>query len=658
MHFRLSPSPLTLTVSVIIVNYNVRYFLEQCLHSVRAAAGAYDVELIVVDNNSTDDSDTYLRTRFPHLRYVRNDNNVGFAKACNQGLELSSGRYVLFLNPDTLLPEDGLSACIRFFETHPDAGAVGVRMIDGTGSFLKESKRSFPSPLTALYKLFGLSLLFPHSRVFGRYHLGHLDERKNHEVDVLAGAYMLIPRAVLNEVGSFDEAFFMYGEDVDLSYRIQEAGYRNYYVADTTIIHFKGESTKRGSLNYVRLFYSAMNIFVRKHYGGAQARLFRVSIQAAIGLRALLAAAAKAVRWLGLPVIDSILILLSFWLVKELWIGLVRPDIELPGALIRISLPIYTLVYIITAYYAGLYDKIYRHSNLLRACAIAALVLLAGYALLPENLRFSRAILVGGAALGFGATGIVRRVLLGVGLLHRPAEQVEKPYILVVASASEFEEVRQLLERNGRAAHIIGRVGLQSGEPGTVTDLAGAADAVSALSAQELIFCIGEAPLREVIGHTAGLARHVRLRYHYAGSDSMVGSDSKDSSGEALSLQAPLLLAEPAHRRSKRLADVLLALFFLATLPLHLLLLRRPMGFVRNVFTVLGGRKTWVGYRLPDAALPPLRPGVLSAAGRHRRGSSALPEESLRRADYWYARDYDVSEDLKIILRNYRWLGL
>ena len=648
-----------MTVSVIIVNYNVRYFLEQCLHSVRAAARSIDTEMIVVDNHSSDGSEAYLKARFPELIYLSNSENVGFARACNQGLARARGRYILFLNPDTLLAEDSLERCLSFFNAHPEAGALGVRMIDGTGSFLKESKRSFPSPLTALYKLFGLSLLFPHSRMFGRYHLGHLSEHSNHEVDVLAGAFMLIPRPVLDSVGSFDEAFFMYGEDVDLSYRIQKAGHKNYYLADTTIIHFKGESTKRGSLNYVRLFYSAMNIFVRKHYGGARATLFRVSIQAAIWLRAALAAGAKAVRWLGLPVIDGILILLAFWLVKELWIGLLRPDIVLPGPLIRASLPAYALVYIATAYYAGLYDKIYRRANLLRASAIAALVLLAGYALLPENLRFSRAILVGGAVLGFAAIGIVRRLLLGAGVLLRPAEQVEKPYILIAATAAEYAGVRQLLERNGRAAHVIGRVGLKAGDPDTVTDLAGAPEAIQALGAQELIFCIGTLSFKEAVAHTGRLARHVRLRYHSAGSGSMVGSDSKDSSGEALSLQTPLSLAGPAQRRSKRVADVLLALAFLATLPLHLLAVRHPGGFVANLFSVLLGRKTWVGYRLPPAGnLPPLRPGVLSAGGKRDSASAALPEETLRQADYWYARDYDVTEDLKIVLRNYRWLGL
>jgi O-antigen biosynthesis protein len=647
-----------LTVSVIIVNYNVRYFLEQCLLSVARASGGVDVEVIVVDNNSTDDSESYLKERFPDLIYLHNSENAGFARACNQGLAIAKGGNILFLNPDTILQEDTLKICLDHLEANPATGAIGVRMVDGTGAFLKESKRSFPSPLTALYKLSGLSLIFPHSRLFGRYHLGHLSEHRNWEVDVLAGAFMLIPRAVLQQVGSFDEAFFMYGEDVDLSYRIQAAGYKNQYLADTTIIHFKGESTKRGSLNYVRLFYSAMNIFVRKHYGGARATLFRLSIQAAIWVRAALAAAAKFVRWTGLPVIDGLLILAAFWLVKEVWTGFVRPHIELPQTLINISLPAYTLLYIMTAYYAGLYDKIYRRSNLLRASAVAALVLLAAYALLPEDLRFSRAILVGGAALGFVAIGTVRRLLLRAGVLQRPAETVEKPYILALASADEYQEIQSLLRRNGIDQHLIGRVSISPDEGGAVASLQSVRAAIRTLGAQELILCAGTLPYADIIRATEDLGPHVRLRYHSAGSSSIVGSDSKDSSGEALSLQPALRLADGGARRSKRGMDVMLAIAFLLTLPIHLLLVRRPLGFLRNIAAVLSGRRTWVGYRLPSTQLPLLRTGVLSAGGARPAEGALLPEETLHRADYWYARDYDISEDLRIIFKNYRWLGL
>ena len=271
---------------MIIVNYNVKYFLEQCLFSVQKACRNIDAEVFVVDNHSTDGSLSYLKPRFPAVNFIFNSRNEGFAKANNQAVSIARGEYILFLNPDTIIAEDCFEKGIHFLVDHPEAGALGVHMVDGAGNFLKESKRAFPSPGTSLYKLTGMAKLFPRSRHFAKYYLGHLPEKENHEVDVLAGAFMLIPRAVINKTGSFDEMFFMYGEDVDLSYRIQKAGYKNYYFAGTSIIHFKGESTQRASINNVRLFYSAMSRFVKKHYSGTRAGIFIFFIRTGIWCRA------------------------------------------------------------------------------------------------------------------------------------------------------------------------------------------------------------------------------------------------------------------------------------------------------------------------------------------------------------------------------------
>ncbi|MBP6430248.1 MAG: glycosyltransferase family 2 protein [Ferruginibacter sp.] len=277
-------------LSVIIVNYNVKHFLEQCLQSVLLATKNITSEIFVVDNNSTDGSKTYFENNFTQVQFIWLNENVGFAKANNIAVAKATGEYILFLNPDTIIAEDCLEKVIAFAKSTEAVGAVGVKMIDGSGRFLKESKRAFPSPSISLFKILGLATLFPTSSTFAKYHLGHLSSNQIHEVDVLAGAFMLIPQTILNKVGSFDEDFFMYGEDVDLSYRIQKAGYKNYYFAQTTIIHFKGESTKKGSLNYVRLFYKAMNQFVHKHYKGTNAAFFTFLINTGIHLRAAVAA--------------------------------------------------------------------------------------------------------------------------------------------------------------------------------------------------------------------------------------------------------------------------------------------------------------------------------------------------------------------------------
>ena len=276
-----------MTLSIVIVNYNVKYFVEQCLRSIVPSAIGIVHEVIVVDNASTDGSRQYLEPRFQWVRFIWNRENRGFAVANNLALAETRGQFVLFLNPDTILSEECLSTCVDHFRKHAKAGAVGIRMLDGSGRFLRESKRSFVTPSTAFYKLTGLARLFPKSPVFARYHQGHLDPLKNHQTDVLAGAFMMVRKVVLDKTGGFDEQFFMYGEDIDLCYRIRQAGYENHYVSHPPIIHFKGESTKKHSLKYVRMFYGAMAIFAKKHYGGWRSGLFTTCIHLAIWLRAL-----------------------------------------------------------------------------------------------------------------------------------------------------------------------------------------------------------------------------------------------------------------------------------------------------------------------------------------------------------------------------------
>jgi GT2 family glycosyltransferase len=253
-------------LSIIIVNFNVKYFLEHCLLSVIKACKNIDAEILVVDNNSTDGSKAYLETKFKTVTFFWNKENIGFGKANNFALPFAKGEYVLFLNPDTIVPEDCFTNCLTFFEKHTDCGALGVRMIDGASNFLKESKRSLPTPAAGFFKMVGLAEMFPSSKFFAQYYAGHLPEKENNKVDVLAGAFMMLSKKAIALTKGFDESFFMYGEDIDLSYRIQKAGLQNYYLGGTTIIHFKGESTQKKSANYIEHFYGAIKRFVDKHY--------------------------------------------------------------------------------------------------------------------------------------------------------------------------------------------------------------------------------------------------------------------------------------------------------------------------------------------------------------------------------------------------------
>jgi len=286
-------------LSIIIVNYNVKFFLEQCLCSVekslQASSFSGTAEVFVVDNHSTDSSVEYLLPKFPEVQFLPNSENIGFSRANNQALEKAKGKYILFLNPDTILAEDSLEKSVAFMESTPGAGAAGVRMVDGQGIFLKESKRGFPSPWAAFCKLTGLTALFPRSSFFAKYYLGHLPEGQTHPAPVLSGAFFLTTRKVLERTGGFDERFFLYGEDIDLSYRIEKAGYTNYYIAETTIVHFKGESTRKDT-RYVKMFYKAMSQFRRKYFKKELSALFNILVEGGIWIRAGLAALAGVFR--------------------------------------------------------------------------------------------------------------------------------------------------------------------------------------------------------------------------------------------------------------------------------------------------------------------------------------------------------------------------
>ncbi len=279
-------------VSIIIVNYRVKFFLEQTIASALEALNGIDGEIIVIDNNSGDGSMEFIRHRFGDLiTIIENKENVGFARANNQGIKIAQGEYILILNPDTIICHKNIADCLEWMRTHADCGGIGVRMIDGNGKFLPESKRSFTTPWVSFCKIFGLSSLFPMSPRFARYHLRYLPEREAHAIDILAGAFMFIKGDLLKKVGGFDETFFMYGEDIDLSYRLTIEGYKNYYLP-TTIIHYKGESTKKDSIRYVKVFYEAMLIFFKKHFPNYSIP-FAILIKIAIYVRASAAVARR-----------------------------------------------------------------------------------------------------------------------------------------------------------------------------------------------------------------------------------------------------------------------------------------------------------------------------------------------------------------------------
>ena len=285
---------MALKLSVIIVNYNVKYYLDQCIRSVLRAFVLMHTpaEIIVVDNHSADGSVDYLEKRYPQMlypmvRFVRSAHNLGFARANNIAIRQSRGEYVLLLNPDTIVGEDALKASVDFMDAHENAGAVGVRMLGAQGRRAMESRRGLPTPMVSFFKMLGFCNRWPHHRLFGKYYMGYLPWDEPCQIEVVSGAYCMLRRKALDEVGLLDEDFFMYGEDIDLSYRVLKGGYHNYYLP-VDILHYKGESTQKSSFRYVHVFYEAMLIFFRKHYSG-MTFLLSLPIKTAIYAKALMA---------------------------------------------------------------------------------------------------------------------------------------------------------------------------------------------------------------------------------------------------------------------------------------------------------------------------------------------------------------------------------
>lgn len=641
-------------LSVIIVNYNVKYFLEQCLYSLEKAIAQLEAEVWVVDNASTDGSAEYLQTKFECVHFIANKQNVGFAKANNQALEKAAGEYVLFLNPDTLLQEDCLIKCLLFMHANPKAGALGIRMVDGSGKFLPESKRSFPHALTSFFKLAGLGSLFPTSKVFSRYSLGYLNEFENHEVDVLAGAFLLAKKDLLLQLKGFDETFFMYGEDIDLSYRIQKAGYKNFYFSGSSIIHFKGESTRKGSLNYVKIFYQAMMLFVKKHYGGSKASVFRFFIQAAILVRAMLSAVSKFISKNGLPLFDALIIFASFNLVTYLWVNYVREGHGFTNNLVNMALPGFTLVFLAAATLAGIYDSKYKPAKAFYSALVAIIAMLAVYSLLPERFRFSRGVILFGGLTALLFITLFRWLLLKWGVVSNTDDAKKQQQTIIVATPAEFKEVKELMVRSGLKDRIMGRVaanGVKEDALGTIDQLVMLAES---MRIREIIFCKGYLSYAAIIDTIQQLPPNISVRFHAYGSKSIVGSDSKDTAGEFVSADGNFQINQPYQKRMKRLLDIGISLFILFTFPVHILLIGYKT--IPNSLLVLSGKRTWIGYTNSFNRLPVLAAGILSTTGFPVNNHQSS-RESINLFDHWYARNYDWRQDLKILIKNYRRLG-
>jgi GT2 family glycosyltransferase len=328
---------------------------------VTRALNGFEGEIFVVDNHSEDDSCAMVRQKFPSVMLIENKKNVGFGKANNQAVALAKGEYILFLNPDTVLPEDFFAKTIAYMDAHPEAGGIGPRLIDGKGQFAPDAKKSFPSLSVALFKATGINRLFPRSPYFNKYYAVHIGERQTAEVEALSGCCMMMRRTAIEKAGgAFDEDYFMYFEDGDLCYRIRKVGYTNIYYPETTVIHYKGESTKKTTLSYVKVFNEAFAIFARKHYSKRYAKIFIFFINIGVVLRAILSLFKTILKVFRMPLFDAIILLLTLWIVKEFWTEHVKNIAPIPLHSIYLTFPAYLLIWVVSMFLNGAYDQPYR----------------------------------------------------------------------------------------------------------------------------------------------------------------------------------------------------------------------------------------------------------------------------------------------------------
>jgi GT2 family glycosyltransferase len=643
-------------LSVVIVNYNVKYFLEQCLHSVQKAIKGIDAEIFVVDNNSVDGSTNLVSEKFPEVFLIENEKNVGFSRANNQAIRQSNGEYILLLNPDTVVEEDTFAKVIGFMDSHPEAGGLGVKMIDGKGNFLPESKRGLPTPWVAFYRIFGISRLFPRSEKFGKYHLSYLDENKIHEVDVLAGAFMLLRKSVLNQIGLLDESFFMYGEDIDLSYRITQAGYKNYYFPETTIIHYKGESTKKSSVNYVRVFYNAMIIFANKHYSGRQARAFSLLIRLAIYVRAMMAVAGRFFSRIFLPLLDAILIFSGFLLLTPWWEHLKYFDGYYPPEFLKYVAPAYIIIWLAAVFFTGGYSKPVRLGAILRGLFQGTIVILLAYSLISEKYRFSRALILIGSGWAVVALSAFRLLLNAVKINGFRFDLQRPKRIAIVGHPSEVKRVRELLTETRVSSEIAGFISIDHSDKGK--DYIGQVDQLEDIikinRINELIFCAEDLSSGKIIKAMLELSK-LEIDYKIAPPESVsiIGSNSIHTSGDLYVVNVNAI-SRKKNRRQKRMMDLTASFMILILSPLLFIFYKNKKQFFGNILKVLSGKISWVGY-VPGSntheELPLLKPGILNPADIYH--DLKLDEAKKTRLNVVYARDYNLWGDWEILIKNF-----
>lgn len=663
-------------VSVVIVNYNVCDFLDQALLSLSRASEGIATEIFVVDNNSADGSVEMVKAKYPHVRLIANRENLGFGKANNVALRLTRGRYILILNPDTIVQEDTLTKLVAFMDDHPGAGAVGCQILNPDGSFARESRRSFPSPDVALYRMLGLSRLFPRSRTFGRYNMTYLPREETAEVDALSGSCMMLRTSALRTepgtgdddsrpapAGLFDEAFFMYGEDLDLCYRIQKAGWKIFYYPETQIIHYKGESTKKGELRHVRLFYGAMLLFIEKHLEPERSRLLRLILRVGIVGRAGLSLFKSSLGGLTAPLLDFTLVYATVTLIallRWIWVGG-----QFASLFLATVSPVYAVATVLGIWLGGGYRRTLGIPLKPVFWGITAgFFTVAAASFFFPTIAFSRIVV----ATSFPVSAVMLSVWRGIWNANR----VGPSTAVLVGDADEALRLSRMLEAHPRPPFILngyvsaaeGANGHQDEGPRRIGRLSNLRDLIRLRGIHDIVFA-DRSFTNQVIFKTMRELQdlNVQFRMLHEGNEHVIGkaSISRLSIGATLAeLPEVVELRSVGARRSFDVAIALCSIVLTPLAPFILPLARLPflptLRKLRWVPAVLAGRMSLVGTTEEHSTLIPaawnLQPGVFSITNTLR--TKELDNDDLARAYWFYVTHQSPGLDADIVIRSLR----
>ena len=550
-------------LAVIIVNYNVKTFLHFCLRSVYAATKNLNTQIIVVDNQSTDGSVNFIKEHHPSVELLPQNSNLGFAKGCNVGIDHSSSKYILFLNPDMTISEDSISACLDLWESKEKPGAVGIKLIDGKGKYLAESKRGNPTIANTFFKQSGLYRLFPKSKYWNGYYLGHLSEDETHEIAVLTGAFLFTSSEVLVDVGYFDEDFFMYGEDIDLSYRMQKKGYKIYYDPLSTAIHFKGESTKKSSIKYYRAFYGSMKKYVDKHYQSSMQIAFSFLLKAGIVISGIFDISKKAFSKIVRLGIDFTVLIFGMYFIGEFWAKYYHKN---PGHFepkqLMLNISIYAFIWISSLLLHSHYDTKNKTSISVKALFRGLIVILILYALLGNSMRNSRAVILFGFFYALLTLPLIKKVF------QMLLDSNENNMII---TDTENDSLMQILSKK---------------------DLTPCTDE----KASNQLFTIQNTSFKDIIKAIKSRNSEVLPYFYDKEFQFLISSHDKAKRGESLDSAGLYNLNKRSHIFSKRVFDIITSSLLLFLFPLSLFTSSKKNHYLNNLLQIIKGKQTLISF--------------------------------------------------------------